>query len=132
MVTITNLKHYPYMKNLRNKTAKTEAASKQKKMHVVSTRLDDGQYQTAMDKCRKSGRKLSEFWRRALLDTEVKAVASPEDMAILRQIASESNNLNQLAKRANEAGFKLVKWEVEDLAAKIKSLYHKLSHDWKN
>lgn len=120
------------MKNSRSKTAKTEAATKQNKMHIVSTRLDDGQYQTAMDKCRKSGRKLSEFWRRALLDTEVKAVASPEDMAILRQIASESNNLNQLAKRANEGGFKLVKWEVEDLAAKIKSLYHKLSHDWKN
>ena len=53
-------------------------------------------------------------------------------MDILRKIAGMSNNLNQLARRANEGGFKLVKWEVEGLAAKLKILYHQLSYDWKN
>lgn len=120
------------MKNFRNNAAKTEAATKQKKMHVVSTRLDDGQYQQVMENCRKSGRKFSEFWRRALLSVVVKAIATPEDMDILRKIAGMSRNLNQLAKRANDGGFKLVKWEVEDLAAKLKTLYHQLSYDWKN
>ncbi|KDS42440.1 bacterial mobilization family protein [Parabacteroides distasonis str. 3776 D15 iv] len=43
-----------------------------------------------------------------------------------------SNNLNQLAKRANEAGFKVVKWEMENLAINLKSLYLKLSDDWKH
>lgn len=120
------------MKNFRNKTAQTAAITKQKKMHVVSTRLDDGQYQQVMENCRKSGRKFSEFWRRALLSIVVKAIATPEDMGILRKIAGMSRNLNQLAKRANEGGFKLVKWEVEDLAAKLTTLYHQLSYDWKN
>ena len=89
------------MKNFRNKTAQTAAITKQKKMHVVSTRLDDGQYQQVMENCRKSGRKFSEFWRRALLSIVVKAIATPEDMGILRKIAGMSRNLNQLAKRAN-------------------------------
>ena len=120
------------MKNFRNNAAKTEAATKQKKMHVVSTRLDDGQYQQVMENCRKSGRKFSEFWRRALLSVVVKPIATPEDLGILRKIAGMSNNLNQLARRANEGGFQLVKWEVEGLAAKWKTLYHQLSYDWKN
>ena len=120
------------MKNFRNNAAKTEAATKQKKMHVVSTRLDDGPYQQVMENCRKSGSKFSEFWRRALLSVVVKPIATPEEMDILRKIAGMSNNLNQLARRANEGGFKLVKWEVEGLAAKLKTLYHHLSYDWKN
>lgn len=82
------------MKNFRNNATKTEAATKQKKMHVVSTRLDDGQYQQVMENCRKSGRKFSEFWRRALLSIVVKPIATPEDMGILRKIAGMSNNLN--------------------------------------
>lgn len=120
------------MKSFRSKTANTGAVTKQKKMHVVSTRLDDGQYQQVMENCRKSGRKFSEFWRKALLSVVVKAIATPEDMDILRKIAGMSKNLNQLAKRANDGGFKLVKWEVENLAGKLKTLYHQLSYDWKN
>ena len=53
-------------------------------------------------------------------------------MALLRQIGSMANNLNQLAKKANEAGFKLVQWSLDKLSKEIKSLYTKLSHDWKH
>lgn len=53
-------------------------------------------------------------------------------MALLRQIGSMANNLNQLAKKANEAGFKLVQWSLDSLCKEIKSLYSKLSHDWKH
>lgn len=53
-------------------------------------------------------------------------------MALLRQIGSMANNLNQLAKKAHEAGFKLVQWSLDSLSKEIKSLYSKLSHDWKH
>ena len=79
--------------------------------------------------CRKSGRKLSDFWRHALLNAKVTAVATPEDMAILRQIGSMANNLNQLAKKANEAGFKLVEWSLKGMSKEIKTLYTRLSYD---
>ena len=84
------------------------------------------------ENCRKSDRKLSDYWRHALLNAKVTAIATPEDMAILRQIGSMANNLNQLAKKANEAGFKLVEWALKGLSKEIKSLYSRLSNDWRH
>lgn len=120
------------MRNSTRKSASDGTVIKQKKHHVVGVRLNDDQYATALAKANESGRKLSDYWRRALLNTTIKAIAKPDDIVILRQIGSMANNLNQLAKRANEAGFKLVKWEVESLCKNIKALYYRLSHDWKD
>ena len=116
----------------RKKKAPPGASEKPAKIHVVSVRLTDEQYQTVMENCRLSGRKLSDYWRRALLNAKVAAIATPEHMAILRQLGSMSNNLNQLAKKANEAGFKLVKWSLDSLGKDMKSLYQRLSHDWRH
>lgn len=116
----------------RRKNAPTGAIKKSGKTYVVSVRLDEEQYLTVQESCRKSGRKLSDYWRRTLLNARVTAIATPEDMAILRQIGSMANNLNQLAKKANEAGFKLVEWSPKGLCKELKSLYSKLSHDWRH
>lgn len=116
----------------KKKKAPPGVEKKSGKTFVVSVRLDEEQHKTALEKCRKSGRKLSDYWRCALLNAEVIQVARPEDMALLRQIGSMSNNLNQLAKKANEAGFKLVQWSLDSLSKELKSLYSKLSHDWKH
>lgn len=116
----------------RRKKAPEGAEKSAVKMHVVSVRLTDEQYQTVMENCRISGRKLSDYWRHALLNAKVTAIATPEDMAILRQIGSMANNLNQLAKKANEAGYKLVEWTLKGLSKEIKSLYSKLSYDWRH
>ncbi len=75
---------------------------------------------------------MSDFWRHALLNAKVTAVATPDDMAILRQIGSMANNLNQLAKKANEAGFKLVEWSLKSLSKEVKTLYTRLSYDWRH
>ena len=116
----------------RRKKVPPGASEKSGKSYVVSVRLNEEQYQTVQENCRKSGRKLSDFWRHALLNAKVTAVATPEDMAILRQIGSMANNLNQLAKKANEAGFKLVEWSLKGLSKEIKTLYTRLSYDWRH
>lgn len=71
---------------------------------------------------------MSEYWRHALLNAKVTATATPEDLVI----GSMANNLNQLAKKANEAGFKLVEWTLKGLSKEIKSLYSRLSYDWRH
>lgn len=116
----------------KRKKAPPGATKKSGKSYVVSVRLDEEQYQTVQENCRQSGRKLSDYWRHALLNAKVTAIATPEDMAILRQIGSMANNLNQLAKKANEAGYKLVEWTLKGLSKEIKSLYSKLSYDWRH
>lgn len=92
----------------KRKKAPPGATKKSGKSYVVSVRLDEEQYQTVQENCRKFGRKLSDYWRHALLNAKVTAIATPEDMAILRQIGSMANNLNQLAKKANEAVLSLL------------------------
>lgn len=116
----------------KRKKAPPGAVKESDKTVVVSVRLKNEQYQIALEKCRKSGSKLSDYWRCALTKSEVIQVAQPEDMALLRQIGSMANNLNQLAKKANEAGYKLVEWALKGLSKEIKSLYTKLSHDWRH
>lgn len=116
----------------KRKKAPPGVEKKSGKTFVVSVRLNEEQYQTVQENCRKSGRKLSDFWRHALLNAKVTAVATPDDMAILRQIGSMANNLNQLAKKANEAGFKLVEWSLKGLSKEIKTLYTRLSYDWRH
>ena len=116
----------------RRKKAPEGAAKPAIKMHVVSVRRTDEQYQTVLKNCQLSGRKLSNYWRRALLNAKVTALATPEDMVLLRQLGGMSNNLNQLAKKENESGFKLVKWALDSLGKDMKSLYQPLSHDWRH
>ena len=116
----------------RRKKSPPGATEMSGKSYIVSVRLNEDQYQTVQKNCRKSGRKLSDFWRKALLNAKVTAVTTPEDMAILRQIGSMANNLNQLAKKANEAGFKLVEWSLKGLSKEITTLYSRLSYDWRH
>ena len=117
----------------KRKVASTDAQNKPKKLRVVSVRLTEEEYQQVVENCRKSGRKLSDFWRRALLNAKITALATPEDMAILRQIGSMSNNLNQLATVANRTkDFKLVNWELQARNKELKTLYNNLSNDWKH
>ena len=126
-----NLK-IPKMTFAKRKKAPPGVTEKSGKSYVVSVRLNEEQYKTVQENCRKSGRKLSDFWRHALLNAKVTAIATPGDMAILRQIGSMANNMNQLAKKANEAGYKLVEWALKGLSKEIKSLYSKLSYDWRH
>ena len=117
----------------KRKVASTDAQNKPKKLRVVSVRLTEEEYQQVVENCRISGRKLSDFWRRALLNAKITALATPEDMAILRQIGSMSNNLNQLATVANRTkDFKLVNWELQARSKELKTLYNNLSNDWKH
>lgn len=55
----------------RRKKAPPGATEKSGKSYVVSVRLNEEQYYTVQENCRKSGRKLSDFWRHALLNAKV-------------------------------------------------------------
>ncbi|WP_304373738.1 hypothetical protein, partial [uncultured Muribaculum sp.] len=57
----------------KRKKAPPGATKKSGKSYVVSVRLDEEQYQTVQENCRKSGRKLSDYWRHALLNAKVTA-----------------------------------------------------------
>ena len=110
----------------KRKKAPPGATEKSGKSYVVSVRLNEEQYHTVQENCRKSGRKLSDFWRHALLNAKVTAVATPDDMAILRQIGSMANNLNQLARKANAEGYASVFVPCRTLMIEIDNLVNRI------
>ena len=102
------------------------------KKNTVTIRLTDEQFGWLRALSRRSKRSQSEVVRSLIEHGTVRERITRENLDIIRKLIGESTNLNQLAKRANEAGFKLVKWEVESLCKNIKVLYYRLSHDWKD
>lgn len=120
------------MSFFKNKKAPAGAIEKAKKTRIVSFRLEDPDYRIFIERVKASGRKQSDYGRRALLHAKVVGIATPEDMAILRQIGSMAGSFNQLAKKANGAGFKLIQWQLEAERDKLKALHNQLSDDWKH
>lgn len=57
---------------------------------------------------------------------------SRQDAEVIRQLAGEANNLNQLARRANAGGFALIVQELLKLKVRIVEIINQLSDDWKN
>ena len=111
----------------KRKKAPPGAVKESDKTVVVSVRLDEEQHKTALEKCRKSGRKLSDYWRCALLNTEVIQVARPEDMALLRQIGSMANNLNQLTRKAHREGVRLHYGQCQHLLLSLENIIDHIS-----
>ena len=54
------------------------------------------------------------------------------DADVLRKLAGEANNINQLAHKANAGGFAGVATELMLLKKKIVQIIKQLSDDWKN
>ena len=81
---------------------------------------------------RRSGVKVSEYVRQAIITTEVVPRLNRQDADTIRKLAGEANNLNQLAHRANAGGFALVAVELVKLKNGIVEIINQLSDDWKN
>jgi len=52
-----------------------------------------------------AGITLSEYIRRCIAKSEVKQRLSPEHLGYIRQLSGMANNINQIARRANAAGY---------------------------
>ena len=75
----------------------------------------------AADK-RSAGVSAGEFLRGCMRDGQVKERLTPEHTGYIRQLCGMANNLNQLAHRANAAGFATVRMECRVLVARIEEV----------
>lgn len=75
---------------------------------------------------------LSDFIYQILTDRKVVPRISQEEMDIIRKLAGQSNNLNQLTKKAHAAGFETIIPQLLELNNEIRELIKSLSHDRKN
>jgi hypothetical protein len=68
----------------------------------IGIRLNDEESKAFKTKLELSNQSISEFVRRALKSSTVKTKFNTEELKLLRTTYGMANNLNQLAKRANE------------------------------
>ena len=73
-----------------------------------------------------------EYVRQAVVSAEITPRLNRQDTDILRKLAGEANNINQLAHRANAGGFAKVAVELVKLKNRIVEIISHLSDDWKN
>lgn len=121
---------------MENHTSKTGGRPPKKRMEkyhrVVSTKLTELQYYAIRKRALQAGLPLSNYIRQAVIRGKIVSRISRQDAEVIRQLAGEANNLNQLARRANAGGFVLIVQELLKLKVRIVEIINQLSDDWKN
>lgn len=121
------------MENNTSKIGGRPPKSRIEKHHrVVSTKLTELQFYAIRKRATQAGVPLSNYIRQAVIRGEIIPRMNRQDAEIIRQLAGEANNLNQLARKANAGGFALVVRELLRLKTRIVEIINQLSDDWKN
>ena len=94
--------------------------------------LTELQYYAVRKRASEAGLRVSEYVRQAVVSAEITPRLNRQDTDILRKLAGEANNINQLAHRANAGGFAKVAVELVKLKNRIVEIISHLSDDWKN
>mgnify|MGYP000419227504 CR=1 FL=1 len=108
--------------NPKNKGGRPPKTAAEKHSETVRFRVTAAQMQTLQQSAAKSRLTLSEYARQMVLAGKVIAPASPEELRLIAELTREKNNLNQLAHKANAAGFVTVRMECRVLVARIEEL----------
>lgn len=113
----------------RNKEGRPRLSFTQKKDYKVSVKFASEEYYSLREKARKAGSTISEFVRNALHSCEVKERLGASHLKIVLQLTGMANNLNQISRRANAAGYLSAKRDFEALAKSIDKLIKSIEND---
>lgn len=106
----------------RNKGGRSKKGAADKLKYRLTVKMATSDYYTLKGKARSAGVSAGEFLRGCMRDGVVKERLTPEHMGYIRQLCGMANNLNQLAHKANAAGFTTVGMECRVLVARIEEL----------
>ena len=85
------------MTDTRNKSGGRPAKKRiDKQRRVVSTKLTELQYYAVRKRASEAGLRVSEYVRQAVVSAEITPRLNRQDTDILRKLAGEANNINQL------------------------------------
>lgn len=90
----------------------------------INLKLTVADYETVQKKAEKVGLTATQYAREITLKGGLKSRFTVEELNLIRQLSGEANNLNQLAKRANQAGFTHVGNEIFAIIEWIKALFY--------
>ena len=93
----------------------------------LTVKMAAADYYALRGKARAAGLTWAEYARTALSRSVVRQRLTAEQMTLLRQLAGMANNLNQLARKANSAGYVQAAAECTALIEKIDTLIDQIN-----
>jgi predicted DNA binding CopG/RHH family protein len=88
-----------------NRNGRPVKNAAEKKGYKVSLKMATEEYYLLKSKARLAGISLSEYIRSVVKKSEVRQRLSPEHLGHIRQLSGMANNINQIARKANAAGY---------------------------
>jgi hypothetical protein len=100
-----------------------------KRKYQVNIKLMTEEYYTLKARANEAAMPINDFVRNAIKHSEVKQRLTPEANDYIRKLCGIANNLNQIAKRANQVGYEDIRNEYLYLAENIDNLINFIKHD---
>ena len=98
-----------------------------KKSYIISFKTNTQQYFSIIGSTKDANLSVSEYIRRCAMGATVMQRITVEQAGYIRQLCGISNNLNQIARKANAAGYVEVQNECRNLLESIDALITKLN-----
>lgn len=114
------MEHKEYKK--RNKGGRPKKETAEKLSYRIGVKMAAADYFHLLTRAHEAGVSPSEYMRECFRNGHVKERLSEEHAGYIRQLCGMANNLNQLAHKANAAGFVAVRLECHVLVARIEEL----------
>lgn len=112
------------MENRKNRKPKRGRPVKEKEKLTTSInlKLTGTDFNSVKEKAEKMGMKATQYAREMTLKGSIKSRFTLEELDLIRRLAGMANNLNQIARQANKAGFARVGIDIIDIISQIKKL----------
>jgi hypothetical protein len=106
-----------------NKPKKGRPAKEKEKLnHSINLKLTEKDFDSVKEKAAKLGMKATIYVREMVLKGRVKSRFTLEELDLMRKLSGMANNLNQIARKANQAGFAKVGVEITGIMIRIKNI----------
>jgi len=113
----------PPARPIRKKGGRPKSETKRDKQITVC--LSAIEYLAVKRRTEKAGLTLSDYGRQMVLTGQAQVKLSPEENAVLNEVARLGNNLNQIAKKANADGIRSIAIEAARLLGQLNQLLNK-------
>ncbi|MFI3306541.1 MAG: plasmid mobilization relaxosome protein MobC [Rikenellaceae bacterium] len=110
----------------KNKGGRPTIEESKRRSYTVNIRLNSQELMMLRLSAKEAGISDSEYARQAITRGKVEPRISPETMGLIRRLCGMDNNINQIARQANAAGYAPVNRECLRLTEQIGSVIKEL------
>lgn len=113
----------------RNNEGRPPKSATEKRKYKITARFATKEYFSLKEKARRAGITLSEYLRSSAASSVVRERLRSQHLHLIHQLTGMANNLNQISRKANAAGYVRVRSEYHNLASEIDNLISRIKDD---